>query len=102
MPKHKKSTKTTTALSNYSQYEYAETLPVFREQDRLSEADLPSLICSDWYEPEKQLNEFTDQTLNEHLYSLYCKKGLETPGLIRKLVLFFMKQYKNQITTRVQ
>ena len=97
MQKHKKLPNIPIALPNYSPYEYSETLPAFREQDRLSEEEARSLICSNRYEPEQRLNEFTDHTLNEHLYSLYCKRGLEMPKLIRKLVIFVVKSYKNLI-----
>ena len=97
MPKHKKLPNIPIALPNYSPYEYSETLPAFREQDRLSEDEAHSLICSNLYEPEWRLNEFTDHTLDEHLYSLNCKRGLEMPELICKLVIFFVKRYKNLI-----
>ena len=89
-------------LLNYSPYEYAQELPMFREHDRLSEHDRTSLECSDLYQPEKRLNEFTDELLNDHLYSLYCTQRLKTPTLIRKLVIFFVKRYRNHITDQVQ
>ena len=52
MLKHKKSSNISVALPNYSPYEYSETLPEFREQDRLSEEDARNLLCSNWYVPE--------------------------------------------------
>ena len=89
MPKYKKTTSSTTTLPNYSQYEYADLLPPFNECDRMSETNVASLICYDKYEIEGSLNQFTDQNLNDHLYMIFCKKGLEMPGLIGKLVIYF-------------
>ena len=84
-------------LLNYIQYEYADTLLPFREQDRISESEISSLICSDRYVLETHLNQLTDQILNDYLYMLYQKKALETSELIRKLVIFFVRRYQDQL-----
>ena len=65
-------------LPNYSQYDYADILPSFRELDRMCENEIATLVCSDRYKLELSLNQLTDDILNDYLYMLYQKKGLET------------------------
>ena len=89
-------------LPNYSWYEYADVLPPFRELDRISEEEITTLICSNQYKLELHLNQLTDNILNDYLYMLYRKKGLETAALIRKLVVFFVRRYHDQLLPRVQ
>ena len=89
-------------MPNYSQYEYANVLPPFRELDRVNENDISTLVCYDSHKLELSLNDLTDNTLADYLYMLFCKKGLMTAGLIRKLVVFFVRRYQNQILPWVQ
>ena len=91
-----------TQMPNYSQYEYADVLPPFSEFDRVDEKDISSLECCNAYKLEVSLNELTDTKLSNYLYMLFRKKGLMTAGLIRKLVVFFVRRYQNQILPRVQ
>ena len=89
-------------LPSYSQYEYADVLPLFCEHDRIGENEIATLICSDCYTLELHSNQLTDDILNDYLYMLYQKKGLETSDLIRKLVVFFVRRYHDQLLPRVQ
>ena len=81
-------------LQNYSKYEYADKLPPFSEHERLPENELSSLVCFHSHQPEHELNQFTDVTLNDHLYMIFRKRNLETPKLMCKLIAFFVHQYK--------
>ena len=94
MPKQKKKPSGMANLPNYSNYDYADELPPFSEHDRILKSDLPSLVCYHNYQTERKLNQFTDDILNDHLYMIYHKKNLETPKLIRKLVIFLICHYK--------
>ena len=95
MSTSKKKASGAVALPNYSKYEYADKMPPFCEQDKLQETDLSSLVCYHSHQSECKLNDFTDATLNDHLYRIFLKKNLETPKLMRKLTIFFVRQYKN-------
>ena len=79
---------------NYSKYEYADKIPPFSEHDRLQETELSSLVCFHSHQPECKLNDFTDATLNDHLYMTFRKKNLETLKLMCKLIAFFVRRYK--------
>ena len=95
MSTSKKKASGAVALPNYSKYEYADKMPPFCEQDKLQETDLSSLVCYHSHQSECKLNDFTDATLNDHLYMIFRKKNLETPKLMRKLTIFFVRRYKN-------
>ena len=95
MSTSKKKASGAVVLPNYSKYEYADKMPPFCEQDKLQETDLSSLVCYHSHQPEGKLNDFTDATLNDHLYRIFLKKNLESPKLMRKLTLFFVHRYKN-------
>ena len=71
MSKVKKIMDTIRSLPNYSKYEYADEMQVFKESDRLLEHDLNTLECYKNFEIEAPLNSFSDQTLNDHLYSMF-------------------------------
>ena len=90
------------SLPNYSKYDYADKLPPFSEHDRVLETKLSSLVCFHSYQPERNLNQFTDDVLNDHLYMTFRKKNLETPKLIRKLVIFFVRHYKELLAKKAQ
>ena len=95
MSTSKKKASGAVVLLNYSKYEYADKMPPFCEQDRLQETDLSSLVCYHSHQPEGKLNDFTDATLNDHLYRIFLKKSLKSPKLMRKLTIFFVRRYKN-------
>ena len=94
MSNSKKKASGAVALQNYSKYEYVDKLPPFSEHDRLQETELSSLVCFHSHQPECKLNYFTDATLNDHLYMTFCKRNLETPKLMHKLIAFFVHRYK--------
>ena len=94
MSTSKKKASGAVALLNYSKYEYADKLPPFSEHDRLQETELSSLVCYHSHQPERKLNDFTDATLNDHLYMIFRKRNLETPKLMHKLIAFFVRWYK--------
>ena len=89
-------------LPNFSKYDYADKRPPFSEHDRILETELPSLVCYHNYQTERKLNQFTDDVLNDYLYMTFFKKNLETPRLIRKIVIFFVHRYKELLTTKAQ
>ena len=64
-------------IPNYSTYEYAHTMPVFTESERILESDIHSLECYSEYELEALLNHFSDSMLNNHLYTLFKTGKLE-------------------------
>ena len=90
MPCQKKRKECSDMVPNYSDYDYAITMQEFFETDKLSEKDMHTLECYSEYEVEGSLNNFTDWSLNDHLYAMYKRKRLETAPLMRKLVSFFM------------
>ena len=98
IPKSKKESNCLEVLPNYSKYKYSDKLPPFNEYDCVSEMELSTLECYNGYEIEASLNQFNDQILNDHLYMIFQKKGLETPTLIRKLVSSFVHHYKWPLT----
>ena len=102
MSKCKKKSSGAASLPNYSKYGYADKLPPFSEHDRVLETKLLSLVCFHSYQPERNLNQFTDDVLNDHLYMTFRKKNLETPKLIRKLVIFFVRHYKELLAKKAQ
>ena len=102
MSKMKKSQPKMDLLPNYSQYDYAMVMPPFRKHERLDEREINNLICADKYMLELHLNQLTDATLQDYLYMLYRKKKLDTPKLIRKLVIFFVSQYQDQLLPRIK
>ena len=102
MSQMKKSKTKKGELPNYSQYDYAEVMPHFREHERIDENDINNLICADHYTLELHLNQLTDNTLQNYLYLLYRKKKLDTPKLICKLVIFFVRCYQAQLLPRIQ
>ena len=95
MSTSKKKASGAVALPNYSKYEYADKMPPFCKQDKLQETDLSSLVCYHSHQSECKLNDFTDATLNDHLYRIFLKKKLETSKLMCKLTIFFVRRYKN-------
>ena len=102
MPKHKKKPSGMVDLPNYSNYEYADKLPPFSEHERILKSNLPSLVCYHNYQTERKLNQFTDDILNNHLYMTFHKKNLETPKLICKLVIFFIRRYNKLLSKKAQ
>ena len=102
MSKCKKKSSGTASLPHYSKYDYADKLPPFSEHDRVLETELSSLVCFHSYQPERNLNQFTDDVLNNHPYMTFCKKNLETPKLIHKLVIFFVRRYKELLAKKAQ
>ena len=102
MSKRKKKSSGVASLPNYSKYDHADKLPPFSEHDRILETELSSLVCYHSYQPECKLNQFTDDVLNDYLYMTFRKKNLETPKLICKLVIFFVRHYKELLATKAQ
>ena len=102
MPHGKKDNEKDINVLNYSKYKYAEMLPVFTESDRLLESDLNMLECYDEYQLEAPLNSFSDWILNDHLYTIYKRKQLETAALMRKLASFFVCRYQKKLTNCVK
>ena len=102
MPCKKKSADSDDNIPNYSDYEYTETIKTFTESDKLLESKLYTLEWYGEYKLEVPLNNFSDTMLNDHLYTMYERKQLETPELMRKLVGFFVCQYKNKLTAHIK
>ena len=102
MPKHKKKASGVATLPNYSKYDYADKLPSFSEHERVPEKELSSLVCFHSHQPECKLSQFTDAVLNDHLYMTFRKKNLETPKLMRKLIVFFVCCYKKMLFKKAQ
>ena len=71
------------------------------ETDRVLENELHQLECYKDYKLEAPLNHFSDTMLNDHLYSMYKRRQLETPVLKRKLVSFFVKRYRTNLEPRL-
>ena len=88
MPKHKKKSSGTAPLPNYSEHE------------RVPEKELSSLVCFHSHQPQHKLSQFTDAVLNDHLYMTFRKKNLETPKLMRKLIVFFVCRYKKMLSKK--
>ena len=82
-------------------YEFVDTMPTFMEADRVPEKDLHKLECYGSYELEVPLNHFSDNMLNDHLYTMYKKGKLETLELMRKLLCFFLKRYRRTLEPKV-
>ena len=82
-------------------YEFADTMPTFMEAEQVLEKDLHKLECYGSYEIEAPLNHFSDNMLNDHLYTMYKKGELETPELMRKLLCFFSKRYCRTLEPKV-
>ena len=101
MPHPKKRVKSEDNIPNYSMYEFADTMPTFMEADRVPEKDLHELECYGNYELEAPLNHFSDNMLNDHLYTMYKKRKLETPELMQKLLCFFSKRYRRTLEPKV-
>ena len=102
MPKHKKISPGTTLFPDYSKYDYADKLPPFSEHERVPEKELTLLVCFHSHQPERKLNQFMDAVLNDHLYMTFRKKKLETPKLMRKLIVFFVRRYKKMLSKKAQ
>ena len=102
MSNSKKKTSGAVMLPNYSKYEYADKLPPFSEHERLLENELSSLVCFHSYQPEWKFNQFTDATLNDHLYMTFHERNLETPKLMRKLIAFFVCWHKKLLFKKVR
>ena len=102
MSKRKKKPSGTAPLPNYSKYDYADKLPPFSDHDRVLETELSSLVCFHSYQPERNLNQFTDDVLNNHLYMTFHKKNLETPKLMCKLIILFVCCYKKMLAKKAQ
>ena len=102
MPKHKKKASGVATLLNYSKYDYADKLPSFSKHERVPEKELSSLVCFHSHQPEHKLSQFTDAVLNDHLYMTFRKNKLETPKLMRKLIVFFVHRYKKMLFKKAQ
>ena len=102
MSKHKEKVSGVALLPNYSKYDYADKLPSFSEHERVPEKELLSLVCFHSHQPERKLSQFTDAVLNDHLYMTFHKKNLETPKLMRKLIVFFIHRYKKMLFKKAQ
>ena len=102
MPKRKKSAHTKKIILNYSNYAYSDIIENFSEHDRLLETDLHRLECYKKYQLEWPLNSFNDSELNDHLYRIYYSNNMETTLLMRRWISFFVKQYPEQIATKVK
>ena len=102
MSKRKKKSTGMDPLPNYSKYNYADKLPPFSEHERVLETELSSLVCFRSHQPERNLNQFTDDVLNDHLYMTFHKKNLETTKLMCKLIVFFVRRYKKMLSKKAQ
>ena len=102
MSKCKKKSSGLAPLPNYSKYDYVDKLPPFSEHERVPEKELSSLVCFHSHQPERKLSQFTDDVLNDHLYMTFCKKNFETPKLMRKLIVFFVRHYKKMLSKKAQ
>ena len=102
MSKHKKKSSGAAPLPNYSEYDYADKLPPFSEHKRVLEMELSSLVCFHSHQPECNMKQFTDDVLNDHLYMTFHKKNLETPKLMHKLIIFFVRRYKKMLSKKAQ
>ena len=91
-----------TKCQTNSKYDYTETIQIFTEMDRLLELELSSLECYNKYKLEAPLNSFSDRLLNDHLYTMYKHKHLETASLMWKLVGFFIWRYEKKLEPRVK
>ena len=102
MLKRKKSAHIEKIIPNYSNYTYSEITENFSEHDRLSETDLHSLECYKMYQLEWLLNSFSNGELNDHLYRIYYSNKTETTLLMRRWISYFVKQYPEQMATKVK
>ena len=102
MLKRKKSAHIEKIILNYSNFAYSEIIENFSEHDRLLETDLQSLECYKMYQIEQSHNSFNDGELNDHLYRIYYSNKMETTTLMRRWISYFVKQYPEQITTKVK
>ena len=96
----KKSTKEET-LPNFTGHPYSDTIQDFAECDRILESDLNSLECYDKFHLERGLNSLNDMELNDHLYGIYYAKWVDSTMVLRRWIIFFVKQYPRQIAKRV-
>ena len=102
MSKRKKSSTKEGLLTNYSEYAYSDIVDNFSEYDRLLESDLNSLNCSTEYQLEWSLNSFKNQELNDHLYRIFYSKKTENIMLMRRWIMYFVKQYPTQISLKAK
>ena len=82
-------------------YYFADNMQPFSEADRILEQDIHEIGCYDTFELEAPLNRFSDTMLNQHLYSMYRKGKLEKPVVMRKLLCFFVRQYRKELEPKV-
>ena len=80
----------------------SEIIENFSEHDRLLETDLQSLECYKMYQIEWPLNSFNDGELNGHLYRIYYSNKTDITILMRRWISYFVKQYPEQIATKVK
>ena len=102
MSKRKKISSKEETLPNYSEYAYLDIVESFTEHDRLLESDVQSLNCFAEYHVEWSLNSFNDQELNDHLYRIFYSKKTENITLMRRWIMYFVKQYPIQISHRAK
>ena len=89
MPHTKKWKDSDVKVPNYSKHEYAERIQTFIESKKLLETELNIRVL--WrVQTRGALDNFIDTILNDHLYTMYKRKRLKTPVLMRKLVGFFV------------
>ena len=72
------------------------------EHDRLMENDIDKLICSDEYQLERSMKSFNDCELNDHLYHIFYSKKTENITLMRRWIIYYVKQYPKQITAKAK
>ena len=102
MPKRRKNDHPTSEVPNHSQYDYTDSVQTFNELERLLETELNTLVCYQDFQLEASLNSFSDSTLNNHLYTIYRRKRLDSVSTMHKLVSFFIHHYKSQLEPRVK
>ena len=98
MSKRKKISTKEERLPNYSEYAYSEIVKSFIEHDRLAETDIQNLNCFAEYRVERSLNSFNNQELKDHLYRIFYSKKTENINLMRRWIIYFVKQYPIQIS----
>ena len=101
--KKKKRDKDNNNIPFHNPFDYSDTIPNFRECERLSESKLEQqLPCFSEYEPECKLNSLIECCLNDHLYHVYSSKRTETVSFMRTWTGFFIRQYRTKISQRVK
>ena len=101
MSKHKKKSVIEESIPNFTDYTYSNTIMDFANAIGLQKVICAVLNVMENINLKRNLNSFNDTELNDHLYRIYYAKCTDSTLVLRRWIVYYVKQYPKQISQRV-